>query len=295
MNNNTDNSKFYTCRYDRPFKEIMLKKSNRDILKLILEKILGVNITKIEENNIERNSGNIHVKRKYLDMLLTTNIGKIEIEVNACDEDYVHPRNASYICDIYSHHVLVKQKYTEDIKIIQINLSYGIKDDKSMRIYRMQDESGKRYVENLIIYDVNMEYYKKIWYSKNEKEIEENKYLIMMDLERKDLKEISKGDKVVYRYMEDIEKLNKSPEFREYMSVEEDLRKIHNSEMSEAKRVGREEGIKEGIKEGILEGERQGEKNKSIEIAKNMLKEDIDINKIIKCTQLTKEEIERLN
>ena len=117
----------------------------------------------------------------------------------------------------------------------------------------------------------------------------------MMDLERKDLKEISKGDKVVYRYMEDIEKLNKSPEFREYMSVEEDLRKIHNSEMSEAKRVGREEGIKEGIKEGILEGERQGEKNKSIEIAKNMLKEDIDINKIIKCTQLTKEEIERLN
>ena len=282
MNNNTDNNKFYTCKYDRPFKEIMLKKSNRDILKLILEKILGVNITKIEENNIERNSGNIHVKRKYLDMLLTTNIGKIEIEVNACDEDYVHPRNASYICDIYSHHVLVKQKYTEDIKIIQINLSYGIKDDKSMRIYRMQDESGKRYVENLIIYDVNMEYYKKIWYSKNEKEIEENKYMIMLDLEGKELEEISKKDKVVYRYMEEIVNLNKDPGFREFMTYEMDQKIIQNTRLDAAE--------KKGIKQGMLEGE----KSKSIEIARTMLKAGEDIEKIMLYTSLTKEEIELL-
>ena len=282
MNNNTDNNKFYTCKYDRPFKEIMLKKSNRDILKLILEKILGVNITKIEENNIERNSGNIHVKRKYLDMLLTTNIGKIEIEVNACDEDYVHPRNASYICDIYSHHVLVKQKYTEDIKIIQINLSYGIKDDKSMRIYRMQDESGKRYVENLIIYDVNMEYYKKIWYSKNEKEIEENKYMIMLDLEGKELEEISKKDKVVYRYMEEIVNLNKDPGFREFMTYEMDQKIIQNTRLDAAE--------KKGLERGMLEGE----KSKSIEIARTMLKAGEDIEKIMLYTCLTKDEIELL-
>ena len=49
--NKNNDDKFYTCKYDRPFKEIMLKLSNRDILKLILEKILGVRITKIEENN----------------------------------------------------------------------------------------------------------------------------------------------------------------------------------------------------------------------------------------------------
>ena len=32
------------------------------------------------------NNGNIHVKRKYADVLLKTDIGKIEIEVNACNE-----------------------------------------------------------------------------------------------------------------------------------------------------------------------------------------------------------------
>ena len=288
--NNKDDNKFYTCRYDRPFKEVMLKESNKDILKLILEKILGVRITKIEENNIERNTGNIHVRRKYLDMLLTTNIGKIEIEVNACDEDYVHPRNASYICDIYSHHVLVKQKYTEDIKIIQINLSYGIKDERSMRIYKLQDEEGKTYVDNLIIYDVNMEYYKKIWYSKDEKNIEENKYMIMMDLELEELEKISKKDKVVRRYMEEIVNLNKDPEFREFMTYEMDQKIIQNTRLHAAEKKGLKQGIEKGIKQGIVEGEKKEKQS----IARMMLNENMDINIIIKCTGLTKEEIESL-
>ena len=42
------------------------------------------------------------------------------------------------------------------------------------------------------------------------------------------------------------------------------------------------------------QGEENGERNKSIEIAKKMLKEKIDIETIIKCTGLTKEEIEKL-
>lgn len=99
--------KFYTCKYDRPFKEIMLKEKNSDLLKLLLESVLKVEISKIEINNIERNTGNIKIKRKHLDALLTTNIGKIGIEVNACAKnDYVKPRNLAYICDMYAAHTL---------------------------------------------------------------------------------------------------------------------------------------------------------------------------------------------
>ncbi len=307
MSNKNNEDKFYTCKYDRPFKEIFLKESNRDILKLILENILRVSITDIKINNIERNTGNLSVRRKYLDALLTTNEGKIEIEVNAYDEDYVRPRNTSYICDIYSHHTLVKEEYSEDTKIIQINLSYGINDTKNMRIYKLRDEEGKEYVSNLIIYEVNMEYYKKIWYDKDEREIDKNKYLIMMDLGEEELKEISKNDKVVIRYMEDLVNINKDPEFREYMTVEEDLRKIRNSILNGAKRKARLEGLEEGLAEGKTqglaqgkaegkeEGKAEGKKENQIEIAKNMLKENIDINLIIKCTGLVKEEIETLN
>ena len=166
----------------------------------------------------------------------------------------------------------------EEVKIIQINLSYGVKDNEKIRIYRMQDDSGKRYVENLIIYDVNMEYYKKIWYDKNIKEIEKNKYIIMMDLDKSELKEISKDDKVVYKYMEDLENLNGNQKFREYMTYEMDQKIIHNTELYDAK------------KEGLEQGERQ----EKLSIARMMLKENIDINIIIKCTGLTKEEVENL-
>ena len=276
------NNKFYTCRYDRPFKEIMLKESNKDILKALLENILHVNIEQIEINNIEMNSGNISVKRKYLDALLTTDEGLIEIEVNACDKPYVHPRNMSYICDIYAHHTLVRKQYNEDTKIIQINLSYGLKDNKNIRVYKVMDEDKKLYVNNLYIYDVNMEYYKKIWYDKNEEEIRKNRYLIMMDLEKEELKEISKGDKVVYKYMEDLDNLNKDVKFREYMTYEMDKEIIHNTEMNQA----REDGLEQGKKEGKLE-ERKS-------VALKMLKEEIDIETIVRCTNLSKEEIQNL-
>ena len=46
---------------------------------------------------------------------------------------------------------------------------------------------------------------------------------------------------------------------------------------------------------GYDKGFEKGSKNKSIEIAKNMLKENLDINLIIKLTGLSKEEIEKLN
>ena len=39
--------KFYTCRYDRPFKEIMLNEENKDILKWFLETTLKVKIDEI--------------------------------------------------------------------------------------------------------------------------------------------------------------------------------------------------------------------------------------------------------
>ena len=275
--------KFYTCRYDKPFKEIMLKESNKDILKALLENILHVDITNIEINNIERNSGNLNIKRKYLDALLTTNEGMIELEVNSCDKPYVHPRNMSYICDIYAHHTLVRREYNEDTKIIQINLNYGIKDNKNIRVYKVIDEDGKLYVKNFYIYDVNMEYYKKIWYDKNEEEIEKNKYLIMMDLEKEELIKISKDDKVVYKYMEDLENLNKMSEFREYMTYEMDKEIIHNTEIHEATKKGKKEGLEEGKKES------------AIDIAKIMLKDDVDVNTISKYTGLTINEIESLN
>jgi predicted transposase/invertase (TIGR01784 family) len=264
-------TKFYTCKYDRPFKEIMLNEKNKNILKALLERILQVTINNIQILNQEKNVGNIHIKRKHLDAILETSIGKIGIEVNSENKPYVHPKSMAYICNEYASYTLSGEEYTEDMMIMQINLSYGLGKSEKNRVYKIQDKEGKLFVKNFEIYEVNMDYYKKLWDNKDKKGIKEDNLLIMLDLEENELKELSKNNQMVKEYMEELVKLNENPKFQEYMSAEEDARKIRNSELSEAKR----DGMKQSFKEMIM----------------NMINYDVDIEDMVRFTNESKETI----
>ena len=74
--------------------------------------------------------------------------------------------------------------------------------------------------------------------------------------------------------METLEEVNKDPEFREYMSAEEDARKMENSHLDEARAEGKNE--------------------RNIEIVKNMLSKNMDIKLISEITGLTEDEINSL-
>ena len=126
-----------------------------------------------------------------------------------------------------------------------------------------------------------MEKLKKIWYDKNELEIEKNKYLLMLDMEIKDIKKLPK-DKVVKEYMEKIEKLNNDPMFINWITKEKDEQMIKNTQLYNA------------TQEGINIGINQGMKQEKIEIAKNLLEQNVDISIIMSATGLKKEEIEKL-
>ena len=52
--------------------------------------------------------------------------------------------------------------------------------------------------------------------------------------------------------------------------------------------------IEDAKKEGIEKGKAEGTKEKTIEIAKNMLKENIDLDTIFRVTGLTKKDIQTL-
>ena len=268
---------FYTCKYDKAFKEIMMKEENFEILKKVLESILEVTIEKIELQPLHIPTGNIHLKGKEVDLLVVTDKGKIEVEVNTYYNDYVRVRNFSYITNIYNNQVTVGDKYSEDTNVIQINLNYGIQDTKYKRIYKVRDEEGKEYIKNFYIYEINMEKLKKIWYDKNELEIEKNKYLLMLDMEIKDIKKLSK-DKVVREYMEKIEKLNNDPMFINWITKEKDEQMIKNTQLYNATQNGLNLGIEQ----------------RNIEIAKNLLEQNIDISVIMNATGLTKGKIESL-
>ncbi len=265
--------KWYSGRYDRAFKEVMLKENNQDILKLLIEKILEIKIKDMRILNNERLKSNVHVKGQRLDLILSTDIGKINVEVNSHNEKYVHYRNMAYLCDIYAHDTLVGEDYPEKVKYIQINLTYQLgKEFEKIRKYQMKDNENHFYIENFEIYDVNMDYYMGLWYNKKERESNENAVLVMLGLEREELTKFSRKNGMVLRYMDELNRVNEEPEFREYMSYEEDQRKITNSLVKESMRKGIEQGMEKGIEKGKQEEKRNMIKSM---IENGMSKEDI--------------------
>ena len=277
---------FYTCRNDRAFKEVFLNPDNSDLLKALLEFILKIKIDKLEIKKTELLSGNVNVKDKRVDAIVHTGNKKIEIEINSQNKDYLHTRSTAYICNIYQSNASVGDTYNEDTDIIQVNLTWGLgRNNDEMKIYKIMNEKGELYVKNFIIYEINMDYYDKIWYSKNEEEIKKNQYMIMLDLDKKELKNMPK-DKIVDKYITNVTIVNDDPEFQKYMSEEEDKKKIQNSLLSEAKEEGISQGISQGYTSGINDGIKQ--------TAKNLLSMNMPIEDISKATGLSIEEINKL-
>ena len=99
----------------------------------------------------------------------------------------------------------------------------------------------------------------------------------MLDLDLKELDELSKisKDRRVNKYMDEVKRLNEDPEFREFISAEEDNRKIENS-------------IKKELRE-------EGQEEEKLEIVKNMLSKNMDIKLISEITGLTEDQIKVLN
>ena len=253
---------FYTCKNDRAFKEVFLNPNNSDLLKALLEFILKIKIDKLEIKKTELLSGNVNINSQY--------------------ERYLNPRNTAYICNTYQSHTLVGKEYNQQTDIVQVNLTWGLgAEEDVMTKYMIMSENGKLFVKNFIIYEINMDYYNKLWYSKNEEEIKKNLYMIMLDLDKKELENMPKDD-IVDKYITNVTIVNDNPEFQKYMSEEEDKKKIQNSLLSEA----RENGINDGISKGASQ--------EKVNIAKNMLNKSISIEDISDITGLSVEEINKL-
>ena len=283
----TKPKKFYTCKNDSAFKEIFGNSKNKKLLIWLLERILQVRIDKLTYLNVERNNNDLVTKRKRLDILVETNVGRINIEMNATNKEYLHPRNFCYLSNIYNKNTSISEDYNEDTLTIQINFTYGIKDDnKILRIYKVQDDEQKCYIKNFEIYEYNMDIIMNFWYSLDIEKVTEYSHLIMLDLEKNSLKELVKYDGKVDEYMEKITKLNTDANFWEVFTPEEDERYIRNT----IKRESEKKGEIKGEKIGTL----KGKKIEKIAIAKNMLAKNLDLNLIMDVTNLSKNEIMKL-
>ena len=126
--------KFYSCRYDRTFKEVFLNSKNEDLLKALLEDILKVKIEIKKILPTELIVGNNIIKSKRVDALILTTNKKIEIEINASINEYVYIRNTAYICNVYLTNALDGNVYVKNLLIMEINMEYY----KEIGIVRMK-------------------------------------------------------------------------------------------------------------------------------------------------------------
>ena len=80
---------------------------------------------------------------------------------------------------------------------------------------------------------------------------------------------------------------------REYEASKMAYRDIKNS-IDTAKQEGLAEGMEKGMELGMEKGMKKGMNQKALDIARNMLADDVDINLIMKYSGLTQEQIENL-
>ncbi len=278
---------FYVLGNDIIFKNTF---NTEERLKRLLSETLGLNVNEVYQNDIELQVENVKERVKKLDLILNTDKGVINVEVNYNSKSEMPNRNFLFFCKLISSSIKKTESYLKVAKHIQLNLTWNLQkflpfdvtNRKIVKCYIMDEETHKKVHDDIFeIVHINMDYFKKVWYHGNIQD--ENPFFMLLTASNKEeLDKISKGDKFMEEISKKVKKLNLDPEIVKEIVIENEDEIIKNSIYHS--------GIKDGIKEGIREGISQSK----IEIARNLLKKEIDIDTISEVTGLSKKEIENL-
>ena len=283
----TDDKKIEVLNNDIIFKNIF---NVKETLKRLLKETLDLKVKEIFLVNTEMPVEKIQEKRKILDLVVYTENEVINVEVNNAYKKDVYIRNFLYFCKLISSNLEKTKDYTKLKKHIQLNLTWNLQNylpfdisNKKKIIFYVKDEetNEKVFKDKFKIVNINMDYYLELWYSKNVEN--ENPFLLLLaapTIEQVD--KISRGDMLMEKIAKSVKKLNFDPKITEEIAFENEHEIWANTMHSR--------GIEEGTRQGI----EQGSKEKQLEIAKNMLNKNMDINIISEITGLTKKEIENL-
>ena len=277
---------------DYVFKRIFAKEGNEDILKDFLEAILEIRINNVEVQNAELTKETIEDKLSVLDIKAKLDNDKIvDVEIQVKDERNIEHRSTFYLTKMHASQLKIGNSYKEIKKSIVINIlkfNY-FKRNSYHLIAKMKFEKTKEkeYVEmgyereeenateDLEMHFVELQKFKK----KNpEASNRLEQWLWLLIGEGEKIKMSSEKNEKIKKAIEALEELSMDPVAREAYEARLKGEINYNSAIITAK--------DEGKKEGNLEM-----KNK---IAKRLLEKGLDIEEIIKITELTREEIENL-
>ena len=261
------------------FKEFLILETNLD---------LDIESTSISLLNSELPKGIIKEYQKTIDIYVSLNDNtRIDVELNnASYNDLLSIRNSLYESKLFSMSLESGESIKElaNKKIIQLNLN-----TKDLNITYGEDilmtygiKTGNFYLKNRQIILKYLAYYKKMYYNFDIKLSKSELWLVVI---------LSETFTELYDLLgELLSDLKREKFIRKVIEMSKDTFILHEWEkekMDELTKLAyKEDGLEEGFADGL--------QKRSQEIAKNMLKENITLDVISKCTGLSFEEIEKI-
>ncbi len=272
--------------YDRAFKSVF--KINLDILKDFLKVTIPTNINDNDSINLLDGEIPVTSKNEYkrtVDILVVINNRiYIDVEMNKSKFEYVSDRNFSY-GDIISTRVIEKGEDINNLKykyVYQLNLNESPYEDvleDDIVLYGLK--THKIYNSNRHTLTKSLELYRNLYYNEGDRSKEVIWYTMFTARTFTELYELA-------RQVLDEDKVEKLMEA--VIDMSKDGFMIHEwqkEKMDALVKLNEMEGAKE-------EGKNLGIEERTIEIAKNMLKEKIDEDVISRVTGLTIQDIQTL-
>ncbi len=320
--------------FDPVFKSLLTNKDNRDYLVDLISNITKIPRYAISNNMIILNNElgveYYDSKKMQTDILVEIENNIINLEMNNSYYEGLFNKNSAYhqklMVDQY------KSGYDYEIKkVIQINFdNFRIFNSKETIIkFQIKSEDGLDVEESYgVVYHVNLEKIRNIWYNKTRKEslTEFDRKLLMLCITNKQsLEEITKGDEDLMKIKKNLEKISNNEKIIGLYDVslakeyEDNCRKKeHDKREKELKEKEDELKDKEEMlttkqqelttkedkldiekeqleaKAGQLDIKEEILNNRIYDLARSMLKENMDIDTIKKVTSLKEEEIKNL-
>ena len=260
------------------FKKVFGKKGNESILKDLLEAILKMKIKKIElQAEVELERELIDDKTGVLDIEATIDDNTIiDIEMQMRNQYNMKERSLFYWAGLYYTGLKKKEEYKENKRAITINIVNF--DMFKEGPYHEKIELRREYKNIFLTNKLEIHFIQLSKFLKEGQEEKDKKMwqwlTFICNKNRKEVERVMKENKEIEKANEELEYLTGDDAVRRIAFLREKAERDYISNMSGA----REEGAKKA----------------KIEIAKAMLAEGMEKEKIIKITGLTEEEMEEI-
>ena len=300
MKNKRRKNQFFAFNYDRVFKSVFCseevrRKEDFHLLERLISDIIKEKIKVIKIMSPELAVTSTRERTKRLDLLIESHGKVVHMELNTSWNLENKIRNNCFFFSFYSQNTKVGENFDTNITFIHISLNYGMgKNDKLIIDTNNLSSEYKKILPNIRMLHVNLDNYKRIWYDNVAKEDMEGSLLTLISLKSKeDIKRYAESvdDQDVKECANKIMILNENT-IKSFWNLtpEQENRMMQNTREN----IIRERSEARGLKMGKAEGKLLGKNEEKIAIAKNMIRENENLNKISSYTGLSEKEIKKL-